>query len=364
MSPLPTFFQTIAKLHGGVESGVFPSAEFLIAQNGSILLHKTVGTIPQPKHFFDLASLTKPLATALISMRLFENGKLSPEDPVSKHIRTKTLQNTTLRELYNHTSGLIDWFAFYQEIERDHWKSYSDNKHNILERIINEPQFKTQSHTVRYSDLGYMVLGHILETITQTSLSNLFETLIAKPLHLANDIFFHSDNIAKQHAIKCFLPTETCPERHTLTQGYVMDQNCFVMGGCCGHAGLFSHAAAIHSLLLELRKASKAQSQLFSRDSFRVFCQPSASRNRLEPHFTLGFDTPSGPTSQSGSRFSANSIGHLGYSGTSFWWDLDQDVWMILLTNRCFFGRSNNKIKIFRPELHDQASIDLSTKDI
>lgn len=132
-----------------------------------------------------------------------------------------------------------------------------------------------------------------------------------------------------------------------------MDENAWVMGGVSGHAGLFGEAKAVHAILNEWRRARLGQSTIISPGTFESFCTPEMPRILDKRDFTLGFDTPTLPGSQAGEKISPNAIGHLGYAGTSFWWDLDRDAWIILLTNRAMPSRSNELIKKMRPLLHD-----------
>ena len=132
-----------------------------------------------------------------------------------------------------------------------------------------------------------------------------------------------------------------------------MDDNCFAMGGVCGHAGLFGTATDIHKILLELKQAQLGQSAFLKNETFKTFCLPDENRKSRQFYFTLGFDTPTQGLSQSGSQMSPQTIGHLGFSGTSFWWDLQKNTWIILLTNRCYPDRKNFKISDFRPQFHD-----------
>lgn len=333
---------------------VYSAAEFLIARKGEVVFLETAGSIPKPLHHFDLASLTKALCTALVCMRLFDQNKLDPEDLIFHHVQTKH-RSITIRQLLNHTSGFIDWYPFYNDIPISSWQNYTTNRDVILDRILNDESLMRQDQTVLYSDLGYILLGHLLETLTRTKLDDLYREFIAKPLKLEDRIFFVRHNTVPANSIKYFLPTEICPIRHTVTQASVMDQNCHVLGGVTGHAGLFGDASAIHTLLRELRRARAGLSLLFSQHAFQTFCTPDPERLRKNFYFTLGFDTPTNGISQAGQQFTTNTIGHLGYSGTSFWWDLDQDVWMILLTNRCMPDRHNHRIREFRPQLHNLA---------
>jgi CubicO group peptidase (beta-lactamase class C family) len=147
-----------------------------------------------------------------------------------------------------------------------------------------------------------------------------------------------------------FAATEQCPWRKDLLVGRVHDENTYVMGGVQGHAGLFGTAVDVHRLLVELLSAyhGRPLAGCFEPDLVRLFFQRWAGTDR-----TLGFDTPSVENSSSGRFFSTNTVGHLGFTGTSFWMDLDQAVIVILLTNRIHPTRNNETIRQFRPKLHD-----------
>lgn len=351
MSDIKKIYKNLNK---GIETGVFKNAELLVAKQSQIVIHQKAGELSDdPFHFFDLASLTKPLCTALLCLLIRQKGKFKLRSTVLDFFPSKNLDLIQVKDLLNHTSGLKDWFPFYNDFINQDRCDYKINKSLVLSKILNDPSFfDTQGKTL-YSDLGFILLGAILEKITDTSLSDLFEQEISKKLGIEQDIFFVPLEKKSLFEDKYFIPSEKCPTRHKTMQGEVMDRNAYVLGGVAGHAGLFAQASAIHRILCELREASLNQSSLISQKSFDRFCRPDPQRNRKDFHFTLGFDTPTDGISQSGQYFSSNTIGHLGYSGTSFWWDLDQDLWIILLTNRCYPDRKNFKIQQFRPQFHD-----------
>lgn len=343
------------KLDEGISQQVFPSAELLCASEGKIVHHEKVGKTSQNDLYFDLASLTKPLCTALLTMIFCEKKIISLDDKVGKFFATQTLDEITVRQILSHTSGLIDWAPLYADKISMPNPDFEKNRSIILDLILKDDYFLRDSGKTVYSDIGYILLGALLETAGRARLHQLFETHITNPLHLSDKIFFVPLTEVRRHAADQFIETEFCPFRNRVIQGEVMDKNSYAMGGVTGHAGLFSTAETIHQLLSELRRASLGQSSLLTKDSFDLFCRPDLGRNWQQAGFTLGFDTPTQGKSQSGSQFSKNSIGHLGYSGTSFWWDLDKDLWIILLTNRCMPNRKNFKIQQFRPELYDLA---------
>jgi len=344
-------------LKAATESGGLSVAEILVAKSGRLRLHEfTEVQTNTNERFFDLASLTKPLVTALLYMRLFDQKKLHPEHKVGDWLETTTLKTTTLESLLNHTSGLKAFVDFFP-------KNFSPKKainrtkitHEVFHRLLNDKKLITKFGKTLYSDLGYMVLGLVLEAFTETRLDKLWQREIAKPLDLTDELFFCPVPRKKtdKPPMKNFVPSEICQRREQIMQGEVMDENSWILGGITGHAGLFGTAKGIHKILQELRAASLGKSKLFSKKSFDLFCQPNTKRQLATRSFTLGFDTPTQPGSQSGKYFSKNTIGHLGYSGTSFWWDLDQDVWIILLTNRCYPSRQNKALSTLRPQIHD-----------
>jgi CubicO group peptidase (beta-lactamase class C family) len=171
---------------------------------------------------------------------------------------------------------------------------------------------------------------------------------IYKPLGLDN-LFFPGLNAL--HSSAPFAATEQCPWRNRLVIGQVHDENAYVVGGVEGHAGLFGSAAAVHKLLLELLSVfhGKSVHRLFQTELVRLFFRRLPGTDRA-----LGFDIPSDENSSAGGYFSVNTVGHLGFTGTSFWMDLDRSIIVILLTNRVHPNRDNEAIKVFRPTLHNE----------
>jgi len=329
-----------------IVDGVSPAAELIVAHQGKKIFYGHVGYPESNKLFFDLASLTKSLSTSLLCMLAYQEKKLNPDQYVTDFFESKVLKKITIRQLLNHTSGFKDWYNFSIRCH---------GKEDILRTILNKQSLRThlvgQTH---YSDIGYILLGFILEKIYNKTLDKLFEQKIAKPLGLNKHIFYVP--LFKRRLFKenRFLPSEQSPYRKKLIVGEAMDENAYALGGVAGHAGLFSHAQIIHRLLKNLRQASFGKSRWLSQEAFWLFARPDTHRKLKQRKFTLGFDTPTQPKSQSGRFFTKNSIGHLGYSGTSFWWDLDRDIWIILLTNRCQPTRQNKKISLYRPWLHNK----------
>ena len=348
-----------------VKDGVFPGASLLVGKGDKTLWNKVYGSAQltpkkrsvEPSTFFDIASLTKPIATATLFMLAFEEKKYAMDDPLKKFFPAAIQKGITLRHLLNHTSGLPSWKPYFSELLElaPGWVTDEKGGRWLVDKIGTEPQEQKAGEKVVYSDLGYILLGGILEQIYGQSLDVLFDERVAKPMNLRSTFF----NPLLRHRQICdphpehFAATEKCPWRQKILCGEVMDDHAYVMGGIAGHAGLFSTAGDIQKWIYELHCAQNGKSSLISKDSFALFCAVPQKRDLTIPYFALGFDTPSRDSS-AGAHFSPRSIGHLGYSGCSFWWDLDKDISIILLTNRVHPSRENQKIKEFRPQIHDR----------
>jgi CubicO group peptidase (beta-lactamase class C family) len=158
--------------------------------------------------------------------------------------------------------------------------------------------------------------------------------------------------VSKRFEKAQFAATEDCPWRKKILRGEVQDENAFAMGGYSGHAGLFGTAGDVYGIADMLRAHFRGERQdYFKPQTVRRFFTPQEIVDNST--WALGWDMPSLENSSSGNHFSRNSFGHLGFTGTSIWMDLDQDVIVVFLTNRVHPSRDNEKIKAFRPRLHD-----------
>ncbi len=341
-------------MEDAVGHGAFPGGVLLVSRNSDILIHQAFGhtnaiaNIPATTQtLYDLASLTKPLATTLAVMKLVENSQVGLEDRLGRFLdfsKDTDKAGITLRNLLLHTSGLPDYRPYFKvqpPPAASNWRSM------LLKRIIKEPLTHRTGETSSYSDLGFMLLRGVIESVTGSRLDHWVQTEIYRPLELQDLNFRPLDNALE---IDRIAPTEQCPWRGRLIQGQVHDENAYAAGGVDGHAGLFGTAIDVHQLLIELLSYYKGQiSQgLFPHPLVKKFLDFGRGTGRA-----LGFDRPAEQNSAAGSFFSEYSVGHLGYTGTSFWMDLSQSIIIILLTNRIHPSRDNERIKIFRPLLHD-----------
>jgi len=357
MHPLDTL------IHQALEENIFPGASLLVSHNENIIWEKVYGraeNIPTPRtltpeHLFDIASLTKPIATTTLLMMAYEEGLVTLQETLDLFYPGLHHGGITIDTLLNHQSGLPAWKNYYDVL-------VGRKGHSPLQAILQDidthpptsihqqdpdfPRFPPRQRVI-YSDLGYILLGNILEKIYQKSLDVLFQEKIAKPWGLQNTSY----NPQLPH--NSFVASEECPLRKKVLCGEVMDEHAWLMGGVAGHAGLFSTARDIHRWLKNLESIRVDRSPFLNKKTFEHFHSFPLIRSPEKRFFTLGLDTPTRPSS-SGKYFSDLTLGHLGFTGTSFWWDLEKDFWVILLTNRVHPTRTNEKIKSFRPQLHDR----------
>ena len=365
-------FQPVEKaFQEAVAQGVFPGAVLLVGREEEIIYEQAFGSrslVPdkspmQPETIFDLASLTKPLATSVAIMLLMREKKIHLEDRVNRFFPTFGVfgkNRTTLRQLLNHSAGLAAWKPFYEEI----LKAEKAGKINFVASRAAQQYVLGQIHRDRpenqpgtqalYSDLGYMILGEIVEAISAATLDRFCQDKIFKPLGLRSTAFVDLTQIRTkklQPVEEMIAPTENCPWRKKILCGEVHDDNAYAMGGVVGHAGLFSCAGDIHQLLARLSRCLRGKDPFLPQALVEEFCRKDEAVKGST--YALGWDTPSSSHSASGSHFAPRSVGHLGFTGTSVWWDQEKNCHVILLSNRVHPSRKNEKIRDFRPYIHD-----------
>ena len=297
------------------------------------------------KSVFDLASLTKPLVTSLSLLPLLQDGEISLNDSIHKFFGARSIgkENITLFHLLTHSSGLPAHHPYYRELIE-----FPENvrKERLIDLILRENICYEPGSENIYSDLGFMLLGHIIEIVSGESLDNYWHRTIIKPLGLENGLFFANK---KEIGSKVYVDTGKCGWSKTRLYGKVNDDNCRAIGGVAGHAGLFGTSQAVISLceniLLQYKGVRKHPA--YSGDTLRKVL------SRKHGTWEFGFDTPSPGQSSSGKYFSDKSIGHLGFTGTSFWIDLEKEIVIVFLSNRVFCGDQLQAIKKLRPLLHD-----------
>lgn len=345
----------------GVDTGVFPSAELLVAHRGTVVHHRHYGQ-SRAGMLYDVASLTKVISTTTLAMQSIAEGTLRLTDRLADlvpEVPRATHGGITVRHLLQHCAGYPAWQPYYQEVPV-RVIGTPEARQMVLHGAAHEPLACPPGTRCCYSDIGYLLLGEVLERIGGAGLESLFAQHVAEPLDLVDTLYLplpqsaRSAPHAADHAIeRRFAPTEDCPWRRQILHGAVHDQNCYAMGGVAGHAGLFSTAEDLHTYIHQFVACDRGHSEWIPSNIVRDFVRFRERLPSAEATWVLGWDTPAHHNSQAGRHFSRHSIGHLGYTGCSLWIDLEQDFWIILLTNRVHPSTTNEKIRAFRPTLHD-----------
>lgn len=346
-------------LKQGLSDGVYPGAVLLVSKDGQIIFFQEIGHLsvipkkaPMKKNtIFDLASLTKPLATTLAMMNLVEQGKIGLDQSISEIVRSvlpEEKKTITPRLLLCHSAGFPDWKPYYLDLIG---YRLVDRKQALRQWIIKEPFAYPPGEGCVYSDLGFMVLEWLIEEAAGMPMAQFVERNLYEPLERKRP-FFITESHPSRYTKEDFAATEDCSWRKRVLQGEVHDENAYAAGGYSGHAGLFGDAEDVYAIVTLLREHF-----LGKRGDY---LEPQTARAFLTRQdivdgstWALGWDTPSTENSSSGKYFSSVSFGHLGFTGTSIWMDFEKDVMMIFLTNRVHPSRKNEKIKRFRPKLHN-----------
>ncbi len=317
-----------AAVVAGIAEGEMPGCVVLVARQGKTVFLKAYGhrslepdlVEMTSDTLFDLASLTKPIATATSVMLLVEQRRLALDDPIEKHWPEFGQQDKgriTVSQLLTHQGGLIADNAI---------EDYADGPEKALERIAAAaPQAEPGTRFV-YSDVGFIVLGELVGRIAGQDLNGFAAESIFKPLGLAETGFLPSDELRRRAA-----PTER--RDGAWMRGEVHDPRCFALGGVAGHAGLFSTAEelAVYAQTL-LGRGEYAGTRVMSPETVATMISPAeVPGGGLR---ALGWDVRTGYSSNRGNGFSKGAFGHGGFTGTSFWVDPELELIVIFLSNR------------------------------
>ncbi|HTS10255.1 MAG TPA: serine hydrolase domain-containing protein [Candidatus Eisenbacteria bacterium] len=371
-----------------IRDHVFPAASIAVTKAGKVLARKGFGTFRYaheqcqdfdfpntpvtPATLFDLASVTKAVATTTMAMLLYERGLLELDAPIIGTVPEFLIDSTgnsdprrhevTFRMLLAHSSGLPAYEKLFLKAR---------SREELLAAALTVPLSADPGTLAEYSDIGFIILGLAVERLAQEKLEAFCQREIFGPLAMTNTTFNPAQDLrtkvpptADEREALCGAdapvrerrkrdpqPSASHPKPHStfrnrIIQGEVQDENASVLGGVAGHAGLFATAEDVakfaHAML-------QGGSPILHPVTFSVFTRrdttPGTSR-------ALGWDTPSRP-SQSGKYFGPNSYGHLGYTGTSLWIDPDRQLSITFLSNRTWPDCSNQAIKKVRPKFHD-----------
>jgi CubicO group peptidase (beta-lactamase class C family) len=360
-------------LDEGVRKRAYPGAVLLVSREGETVFERAVGSrtlVPEPSPMqtdtvFDLSSLTKCLATTPAMLLLVRDRRLALDDRVTRFFHNFGVygkDRVTFRQLLTHSSGLAAHRELYKEVAkleqrgRLNFVASRGAKEWVYEQVHREKPEAVPGSRVIYSDLGFMVLGQVVETITGQGLDRFCRTRIFGPLGLRSLSFVDLTQVRTGRlALRRdqIAATQKCPWRRRVLCGEVGDENAYAMGGVAGHAGLFGTARDVDALAGALASCLEAEDGLLGPAATREMWtrDPSVPDSTR----TLGWDTPSPVGSSAGSRMSSWTVGHLGFTGTSIWMDLERRVRITLLTNRVHPDRDNQRLKELRPVIHDLA---------
>lgn len=349
---MPDFRAAGEVLREAIAARVFPGAVVEVGTSTQPVWQAAFGTLTYDpgalpvasQSIYDLASLTKVIATATIAMREVERGVVGLDDPVAAHLQQwagADREAVTVRDLLAHCSGLPGHRPFFEQLS---------GEAALVRAVAREPlDYPPRSRSI-YSDLGFILLGSLLGR--ESSLDERFTAFWAEA-GTGEELQFHPPAVWQRR----IAPTGFDPWRGRLLVGEVHDGNCFAMGGVAGHAGLFGTAGAVGVFARHVLQVLEGRAGGFSAASIREFTTlrpgiPGSSR-------ALGWDTML-PTSSCGTRMSPRAIGHTGFTGTSLWLDPEASCYVVLLTNRVHPSSAGDAITRVRPAFHDAVMAALS----
>ncbi len=351
-----------------IDDRVIPGLVVAVGQAGQVRFveafgHRQVEPAPAPATVgtvYDLASLTKALVTSLLVMKGVEEGRFHLDRPLADNFgMLEDRPEVTLRRVLAHAGGFPAHRRFYESTASKVLPSQA-SRTSIVERASAETLAYQPGSKSVYSDLGFMVLGALVERVMSARLDVLADRLIFQPLGLAGLGFV--DLLAGGPAARFrghdVAPTERCPVRGRLIVGEVHDLNAFAMGGIAGHAGLFGGIQDLLRLSFVLCAAYHGRgvgggAPFVRPEVLRAFWQPAGIPGST---WRLGWDGPSVAGSLAGNLISRRAVGHLSFTGCSLWIDPEQETCVVVLTNRIHPEvRDDPRFRVLRPVLHDAA---------
>jgi CubicO group peptidase (beta-lactamase class C family) len=363
-------FEPVRRLcESAVAEAVAPGFVVLVADAGEVQFHEAFGArqlVPRTLRAFqdtvyDVASLTKAAITSVLTMAEVERGGLGLDEPVARRIpefdghdrdRVPGRSGVTVRQLLCHASGLPAHRPFWRQVA-----AAPSERWAISLLAAREPLEYAPGTRSVYSDLGFIVLGWLLERLTGLRLDVQADRKIFQPLALQSTTFVNladAEARARLLANRSVAATQQCPERKRVVLGEVDDLNAYTMGGIAGHAGLFSTTGELSAVAGALVASWKgAAGGLVGREVIREFWSPAGIPGST---WRLGWDGPAAQGSQAGGRLPRTAVGHLAFTGCSLWIDPDRERWIVLLANRVHpraLPVNDDPFRRFRPALHD-----------
>jgi CubicO group peptidase (beta-lactamase class C family) len=331
-----------------IERGGFPGAAHAIGRGNRTVVERGIGhlgwaddsPVVDPDYtVYDLASLTKVVATTTAVMLLVEDGKMDLDAPVQRYLPEfagPLKDQVSVRELLTHTSGLPAGVEL------------SGTPEEALQRVLTTPLVHAPGTTVEYSDLGFVVLFEAAQRAAGEPLYRLLDRRIFGPLGMLSTTY-----LPGEQCTRC-APTEVRSDGSPY-RGLVHDPTARALGGVAGNAGLFSTAHDLSRFAAMLANGGEL-------DGVRVLKAATIQQfMRRQPGCgtrALGWDTPeTDGTGAAGLKISPDAFGHTGFTGTSLWIDPERGTWTVLLANRTFRPQASNRIQAVRRTVHDWVAI-------
>jgi len=349
-------------MHASIEREAFPGAAVAVGRGPATAMMEGFGYHTYdaerpvtPRSRFDLASLTKVVATTTAAMQLYEAGRLSLDDRVADYLPAFAQNgkgDVTVRQLLTHSAGLPA-FRRYAGMDFANTEARGTRRPLIDTLLAETPQYEPGAKS-EYSDLGMVVMGLVIEEITGQSLAAYAEEHIFEPLGMEHTGY---RPVAETEPDTSFVPTEREDFRGELLQGEVHDPTAFLMGGVSGNAGVFSTAGDLATFAYMLVNGGRIYGEQFLEpETIETFTTRAEGLGEGNTR-AVGWDTKTmGGYSTAGSRFGPESFGHTGFTGTSLWIDPEQDLFALLLTNRVYPERTEDpQIAQVRPQLANLA---------
>lgn len=358
-------------LEQAIENGSTPGVALLADARGKVVYRKAVGSAqiyPEQRPLsettiFDVASLTKVMATTTAIMLLVRDNRLALNDRLKKYLPECPHEHITLRHLLTHCAGFPDHLPLYElaqqaaEVGADAANEIGSPaaKSLIIRHACYADLIYPPGKACKYSDLGFILLGHVIECVTGATLDRFCDEQIFQPFGMTNTFF---QPVRGQQRGGDFAATERCAWRQKILCGEAHDENAYAMGGVAGHAGLFSTLDDTHRFMRKLYACYLGKDDFFPSALVEKFF----TRQHLVEGSTraLGWDTPSRNLKEKasgGTLISEESVGHTGFTGTSIWLDLPRKLLIILFANRVHPSRQNQTFLNMRPKIHDTVVI-------
>ena len=352
-------------IEDAIDDKLFPGAQIMIIKNSEILADKSFGALTfdinskqvNNKTIYDIASLTKVIATTPIIMKLIKKKYLDLNHKLYQfypQFRGEWKDKVTIKHLLTHSSGLKPYVRYFED------SNYKNKDDIINDIVLNQELIYEPGIDSKYSDLGMILLMDITEKVTGRKFEELVKSWVFNPLNMKNSFF----NPSKDFFYKIAPTEKDSIFRQTLVHGVVHDENAFIMGGVSGHAGLFSNT-------YDIANYAQTMLNLGLYNGKRIFSNRSISKFTKRQNipvtsdFALGWDTPSRKgNSTAGDLFSKNSYGHLGFTGTSLWIDSDEKIIIILLTNRIYPSRDKTGMYQLRRSFHNKVMATIKNQGV